>query len=175
MPPWRTTWILFLMLKIHLCWRRGTPGTHSCLASHEGNFKPPNVFHCFYRLILSNVFFGDPGIIQESKTWENRKHLNHKLTIWLIHLQVFVRLWFFKNLEWKTPSFLPTNQPFWLVSRSLQRFLGVFQKTTLEANCLKGDSPPCTLQAGAPFCTRPCMINATLNFGIVDASWPLNR
>ena len=36
--------------------------------------------------------------------------------------------------------------------------------------CL-GDTPPCTLQAGTIFCTWPCMINATLNFGIVDASW----
>eukprot|EP00435_Cladocopium_sp_Y103_P037481 s2657_g9.t3 len=45
-------------------------------------------------------------------------------------------------------------------------------KTCREETCLKGDVPPCTMQAGAPFCTRPCLINATLNFGIVEDSDP---
>eukprot|EP00434_Breviolum_minutum_P036331 symbB.v1.2.032187.t1/scaffold3829.1/size49562/1 len=54
----------------------------------------------------------------------------------------------------------------------LDAFFDAEDPPLLKANCLKGDSPPCTLQAGAPFCTRPCMINATLNFGIVDDSDP---
>ena len=59
----------------------------------------------------------------------------------------------------------------WLFHLACTDFSWCFPtKNLFEANCLKGDSPPCTLQAGAPFCTRPCMINATLNFGIVDAS-----
>ena len=44
-----------------------------------------------------------------------------------------------------------------------------------QENCLKGEAPPCTMQAGAPFCTRPCLMNATLNFGIVEESWAIGH
>ncbi|CAK9036809.1 unnamed protein product, partial [Durusdinium trenchii] len=44
-----------------------------------------------------------------------------------------------------------------------------------KKSCFSGDAPEgpaCTMQGGAPFCTRPCLTNATLNIGIVEDSDP---
>ena len=38
------------------------------------------------------------------------------------------------------------------------------------ASCLAGKWPPCSIQAGAPFCTRPCLTNATINFALAADS-----
>ncbi|CAL1163617.1 unnamed protein product [Cladocopium goreaui] len=61
-------------------------------------------------------------------------------------------------------------------SATLEDYLDTFfdgeDPPLVKENCLKGEAPPCTMQAGAPFCTRPCLINATLNFGIVEDSDP---
>ncbi|CAJ1452969.1 unnamed protein product, partial [Effrenium voratum] len=43
-------------------------------------------------------------------------------------------------------------------------------ESSVEAECFEGKNPACTLQGGAPFCTRPCLTNATLNFALVEDS-----